>query len=57
MDLLPRYYTVRRGCTLLKISSYIFIYRERNFCYILYNKNIINDSDSLPVGLKLLYQV
>ena len=31
MDILPRYYTVREGDTLLKISSYPFIYGERNF--------------------------
>lgn len=55
MDVLPRYYTVRAGDTLLKISSYPFIYGERNFWRIIYihNKNIINDTTSLPIGLKL----
>ena len=55
MDILPRYYTVRSGDTLLKISSYPFIYGERNFWNIIYlnNKNIIKDTTSLPVGLKL----
>ncbi|WP_297203373.1 hypothetical protein [uncultured Brachyspira sp.] len=55
MDLLPRYYTVRKGDTLLKISSYPFIYGERNFWNIIYNanKNIINNTKSLPIGLKL----
>lgn len=55
MDILPRYYTVRSVDTLLKISSYPFIYGERNFWNIIYlnNKNIIKDTTSLPVGLKL----
>ncbi|WP_241033653.1 LysM peptidoglycan-binding domain-containing protein [Brachyspira hampsonii] len=55
MDVLPRYYTVRAGDTLLKISSYPFIYGERNFWRIIYihNRYIINDTTSLPIGLKL----
>ena len=55
IDLLPRYYIVRKGDTLLKISSYPFIYGERNFWNIIYNanKNIINNTKSLPIGLKL----
>ncbi|WP_258222239.1 LysM peptidoglycan-binding domain-containing protein [Brachyspira hampsonii] len=55
MDVLPRYYTVRAGDTLLKISSYPFIYGERNFWRIIYihNRDIINDTSSLPIGLKL----
>ena len=36
MDVLPRYYRVQAGDTLLKISSYPFIYGERNFWRIIY---------------------
>ncbi|CRF31917.1 hypothetical protein BRSU_0456 [Brachyspira suanatina] len=55
MDVLPRYYRVQAGDTLLKISSYPFIYGERNFWRIIYihNKDIINDTTSLPIGLRL----
>ena len=55
MDVLSRYYRVQAGDTLLKISSYPFIYGERNFWRIIYlhNKDIINDTTSLPIGLRL----
>ncbi|WP_038374990.1 LysM peptidoglycan-binding domain-containing protein [Brachyspira alvinipulli] len=55
MDVLPRYYTVRKGDTLFKISSYTFIYGEKNFWTIIYNanKNLIKNTSSLPIGLKL----
>lgn len=55
MDMLPRYYTVRKGDTLFKISSYPFIYGEKNFWHIIYNanKNIISNTKSLPIGTKL----
>ncbi|MEI0446749.1 hypothetical protein R4J03_06770 [Brachyspira intermedia] len=55
MDVLSRYYRVQAGDTLLKISSYPFIYGERNFWCIIYlhNKDIINDTTSLPIGLRL----
>ncbi|MEI0603135.1 LysM peptidoglycan-binding domain-containing protein [Brachyspira alvinipulli] len=55
MDVLPRYYTVVKGDTLFKISSYPFIYGEKNFWYIIYNanKNVLRNKKSLPIGTKL----
>ena len=55
IDVLPRYYTVVKGDTLFKISSYPFIYGEKNFWYIIYNanKNVLRNKKSLPIGTKL----
>ncbi|WP_300484384.1 LysM peptidoglycan-binding domain-containing protein [uncultured Brachyspira sp.] len=56
MDILPRYYTVRKGDTLRKISSYHFIYQDPEFYNIIYNanKDKIRNQSGLTVGERLI---